>query len=814
VICLFAFLLFAARESLAATYYVSPSGSDSSSGSISAPFRTIQKAANIVNPGDTVYVRGGIYNQRVTLTRSGSSNGGFITFQNYPGETPILDVNNTGISDQPMFGGKHVAYIKVIGFTIRDFRGAGIFFQGACNHIEILDNEIYYGNLNLATYGAAIKVVGRYGSNYYPVRDVIIDGNYIHDYKTGNGVGETLNVGFDIQRFEITNNTLENCDYIGISLIGRNVMGGQTINDYPTYGIISGNTITNQGLRTMDTTIYIDGGKYLTVENNLLLNSSGAGIAVSNEQAGSVSDSVIVRRNEIYNSENGMGLGADTYDRGRTNNSRYVHNTVISTLSGNAKIVYLGFGTGNVAKNNIFYRTAGSYMLRSVTGHDIVTSDYNTYYESSNTGYLHGGSTYVGFSAYKSASGQDAQSISSNPKFRNLSTLDFTLQADSPAIDRGDYLTRATAAGSGTVIPVGDARYFHDGYGISGVSGDTIRVGSNMVTVIDVNYSTNTITVNRSISWNSGDGVSYSYSGSKPDIGAYEYGISTTSSTSTSTSTSTSDTSAPSVPTGLKAAAVSSSQINLSWAASTDNVAVSGYKIYINGSLRATTTKASYSDTGLTAGTTYTYKVAAYDAAGNISGQSASASATTLKSDTRSPTVPTYLKATAASSSQINLTWTASTDNVGVKGYRIYRNGTQIATTATTSFSNSGLAASTTYTYRVSAYDAAGNSSAQSSSASATTKALDTQAPSIPTNLKTTAASSSQINLTWTASTDNVGVKGYRIYRNGTQIATTATTSFSNSGLAASTTYTYRVSAYDAAGNSSAQSASASATTK
>jgi hypothetical protein len=99
-------------------------------------------------------------------------------------------------------------------------------------------------------------------------------------------------------------------------------------------------------------------------------------------------------------------------------------------------------------------------------------------------------------------------------------------------------------------------------------------------------------------------------------------------------------------------------------------------------------------------------------------------------------------------------------------------------------------------------------------SASAKTTISDTQAPSVPTNLKATAASSSQINLSWTASTDNVGVKGYKVYRGTTLIATTTTTSYANTGLAASTTYTYRVSAFDAAGKVSSQSVAASATTK
>ena len=90
--------------------------------------------------------------------------------------------------------------------------------------------------------------------------------------------------------------------------------------------------------------------------------------------------------------------------------------------------------------------------------------------------------------------------------------------------------------------------------------------------------------------------------------------------------------------------------------------------------------------------------------------------------DTTAPTVPTKLNATAVSSSQINLSWTASTDAVGVTGYRIYRSGTVIASTSSTSYQSTGLASNTNYSYRVSAYDAANNASAQSSPASAKTK--------------------------------------------------------------------------------------------
>ena len=185
------------------------------------------------------------------------------------------------------------------------------------------------------------------------------------------------------------------------------------------------------------------------------------------------------------------------------------------------------------------------------------------------------------------------------------------------------------------------------------------------------------------------------------------------------------DVTAPSIPANLSATAQSSSSINLSWSASSDDTAVTGYTIYQNGSAVTTTSNTSYSDTGLTASTQYSYTVDAFDAAGNHSSQSTSANATTQApaSDTTAPSTPTNLSATAVSSSAINLSWTASTDNVGVSGYKIFRGGVQVGTSVGTFYSDSGLAVSTLYTYTVSAYDAASNSSSQSSSASATTQA-------------------------------------------------------------------------------------------
>ena len=91
------------------------------------------------------------------------------------------------------------------------------------------------------------------------------------------------------------------------------------------------------------------------------------------------------------------------------------------------------------------------------------------------------------------------------------------------------------------------------------------------------------------------------------------------------------DAQAPSIPVNVKASTISSNQINLTWSASTDNVGVSGYKVYRGSSLITTAIPTNYADTGLTAATPYTYRISVFDEAGNVSGQSTAVTATTLQ---------------------------------------------------------------------------------------------------------------------------------------------------------------------------------------
>jgi chitinase len=195
------------------------------------------------------------------------------------------------------------------------------------------------------------------------------------------------------------------------------------------------------------------------------------------------------------------------------------------------------------------------------------------------------------------------------------------------------------------------------------------------------------------------------------------------------------DTTPPTTPGTLSSPAKTTTSISLSWGASTDTggSGLAGYNVYRNGSATPTAqvTGTTFTDTGLTANTTYTYTVRARDGAGNLSPNSNQISVTTNSSstDTTPPTTPGTLSSPTKTSSSISLSWGASTDTggSGLAGYNIYRNGSSTPTAQTTgtgtSYTDSGLAASTTYTYRVRARDGAGNLSALSNQISVTTNA-------------------------------------------------------------------------------------------
>jgi fibronectin type 3 domain-containing protein len=283
----------------------------------------------------------------------------------------------------------------------------------------------------------------------------------------------------------------------------------------------------------------------------------------------------------------------------------------------------------------------------------------------------------------------------------------------------------------------------------------------------------------------------------------------------------TCDLTPPTAPTNLVAGAANPTTINLTWTASTDAVGVTNYLVFRDSlpspiaSVVGTST--TFSDTGLTPLSSHSYRVIAGDGAGNLSGFSNTATASTPP-DTTAPSSPTNLTAVGPNATTINLSWTASTDDVDVVGYNVYRDGgaTPIATVSATNYSDTGLGIGSTHSYTVKAFDAANNLSAASNTATASTQGTDTIPPTAPTGLTATGSSTTTIDLVWTASTDNFAVTGYKVFRDGvaTEIATVTTTSFSDTALAVNSTHSYQVVAFDGAGNQSANSNTATATTQ
>jgi hypothetical protein len=288
-------------------------------------------------------------------------------------------------------------------------------------------------------------------------------------------------------------------------------------------------------------------------------------------------------------------------------------------------------------------------------------------------------------------------------------------------------------------------------------------------------------------------------------------------------SNTTTDTTPPTVSVSAPANGATVSGTVSVTASASDNVGVASVQFQLDGanfgSLDTTSPYSVSWNTTTSSNGSHTVLAIAKDAAGNsTTSASVTVTVSNIAPDTTPPTVSMTAPANGATvSGTVSVTASAS-DNVGVASVQFQLDGANFGSLDTTSpYSvswNTTTSSNGSHTLLAIAKDAAGNSTTSASVTATVSNTADTTAPSVPGGLTATAVSSSQINLSWTASTDNVGVTGYNVFRGGTKIGTSPNTSYQDAGLAASTTFTYTVSAFDAAGNTSAQSAGASATTQ
>jgi chitodextrinase len=324
---------------------------------------------------------------------------------------------------------------------------------------------------------------------------------------------------------------------------------------------------------------------------------------------------------------------------------------------------------------------------------------------------------------------------------------------------------------------------------------------------------------------NTGTATTFSVTGLAPDT-IYDFTIvaedaagntSTAGNIVSVTTNSNVDTESPSTITDLTSSNITSTGVNLSWSAATDNIAVINYEVFQDGqSIANTGTATTINVTGLTPETSYDFTVIAEDAEGNISVASNVETVLTLAAqDTEAPSAITDLSSSNITSTSVDLTWSPSTDNVGVTNYEIFQNGVSIANTGTTtSFSVTGLLPNTGYDFTVFAEDVLGNTSLVSNTETVNTPGIpDTEAPTAIADLTATNTTSSSTDLSWSASSDNVGVTNYEVFRDGVSIGNTSATTFNVTGLSPDTSYDFTVFAEDSAGNISSTSNTEAVTT-
>lgn len=262
------------------------------------------------------------------------------------------------------------------------------------------------------------------------------------------------------------------------------------------------------------------------------------------------------------------------------------------------------------------------------------------------------------------------------------------------------------------------------------------------------------------------------------------------------------DTQLPAAPTKLVVKAMTPLSVTLEWLPSTDNIAIRNYRVLRNNVQIGESSDSGFVDSSISSAGKYSYKIVAVDTSGNLSPASAALVVTTR--DTTGPTIPTGLTAEVVAPTRIALSWEAATDNVGVTGYRILRDGVALGTTTQLAFTDDKAQQGTLYRYQIAALDAAGNASAPSTTVEVTSG--DATAPGMPPNLTAQVNTAQHVRLQWDAAIDNKGVSKYRIMRNGRLLGMTDHLGYTDETVKTGQSYTYTVKAEDVAGNVSLDS--------
>ncbi len=450
------------------TFFVSTTGNDNNAGTQSAPWRTIQHAANSVHAGDTVQVMGGVYNESVTIPGSGNATAGYITFESVPGQTAILDGTGINVAKGQQFGLftlRTNSYIVIKGFEIRNFQSSkggavpvGIDFEGSGSNTEILNNHIHNIVQTLGTCsGANALAMAIYGTQApASINNITISGNEL-DHNT-TGCSENMSLDGNVQYFAVTNNLVHDNDNIGIDNIGFEGVSPNVSFDQARDGWDFQNTIFN--ITAANNPVYhgklgangqyCDGCTRVIIERNLI-HDSDIPVEVASEHTGHVSSFVTVRNNLIYHAQFvGMSIGGFSSKVGGTDHCTIVNNTLWAdgTARGAAGELQIQYNaTNNVIENNIMYAGPTNLLINDFTSSvpNPALLNFNVYFATvgaASSSWDWQGKFITGYSNYQAASGQEANSPFADPQFDNIATLppNLDVASTSPAVNEGTNL--------------------------------------------------------------------------------------------------------------------------------------------------------------------------------------------------------------------------------------------------------------------------------------------------------------------------------------------------------------------------------------
>jgi len=422
------------------------------------PGDSIQDALDNANPGDTIVVHAGYYEERLNINNSGSSGGGFITLMaNYGDDVYLSGGGKFDTTNPNMIYAENPSYIKIIGLNIcsnvarnSTLNGSGILIEGYGSHIQVISNKIYEMRCrNGGDYGA--MGIAFYGTETTPFSDIIISDNEIFDCEPADS--EALNLDGNVTGFIISNNYIHDVNNIGICMIG----GEADIN--ANFGARNGICADNVVKRARSSygggygaAIYSDGGQNIVIERNIV-SESDLGIECGCENSGWVSSNITVRNNLIYlNDKIGIGFGGYDASRGRVKDSKIINNSFYKNNEINYGAgdfhgeIVVQFSENVELKNNIIYVSEKgdkrAILEEDAAGNVNNSFDNNIYFcDSTPVMFQWKGTDYNSFSTYKTAANpNEANSLFVNPQFLDAALNNFYLLSNSPAINSGANL--------------------------------------------------------------------------------------------------------------------------------------------------------------------------------------------------------------------------------------------------------------------------------------------------------------------------------------------------------------------------------------